>query len=698
MAEKRTFDVGAFLGDQGIKLQGVDEDGQYKVVDKSGQERKLDVRGMLKGMGVDERQVNIEFNTPDNALDESPVGMVDRAKLALGNTKGQIGYLKSKYEDVKVHEDKGVLVKNKGVWQRVDGAGMDPWELTKDVVEGAVSFLPSAAAATVGGAKGAATGFAIGAAAGTPAPIVGNFAGGVIGGTIGGIVGAGAGGAAAEGMRSSLGRLAGTYDSTPEEQLKDIGLEFLFNAGGQTVGLGVKPTLGLLNKGVKQLAAKTGANKLGNASLDVLADVLGRTTGAGPVNTRILFDSPDDVVGALSKSKNGAGSVNDMMLSLRKEQLGDVTRLVEDAPRALSRKFGQLVDDLAVGVDDAAEVDVGGVVKRAQQALVAKGYGKLVAEAVPQMAGKLPSGTRLLGEAGEEVGEKNAKKVFQLLSNNEALKRIVAGQDGKVVDPETMGALKNFIKVVNDMAEAPKATGKESARALMELKRLVNATSDNLAGADAPPTLSAMVDDFRKAIGQEVGGEFHRLGVTDKYVATSNLYTRFGDAVTMARRVAKSENGEEVLLNKLVQGIGANQTYKDFAGDLAELMGDAGKKRLKSISVKEAAKAFAPILPKATLSSLAAPMTAMGATAAGVISPGTAIMAGTQASPRLVMKEVQYMRKALDFVKALPDSQRTQWLTNPDVVRETFKTVLEPAATEEDEIRALLQGEGVVGE
>lgn len=672
---KQVFEIGRWMDDQGITLLGVNESGGYQVRGPDGSEGLLDTDTVLKDLELNPKQFDLEFNNPDQPINESPVSMVDRAKLALGNTKGQLGYLKNKFDDVKVHPDNGLLVKNKGVWQKVDSSGMDAWELTNDLVEGAIGFIPSAVASGVGGAKGAAAGAVAG-------PV------GIVAGSIAGAAG---GGGLAEGIRTSLGRLAGTYEAAPEEQLKDVGIEMLLNAGGQAVGLGVKPTLSMLGKAAKNISKTVGLDKLGNATKDVLAGVWGRTTGAGDVATRTLIDQPDEVVGALAKAKNGAGSIADIQTHLRQDQIEAVNEIVDQAPRALTKKFGQLVDDMVEHVDDVESVDLGGVIKRAQQTLVQKGYGKIIAE--PQSLA-LKRGMGIAGDLSQATPEESSK-VFQLLSNNEALKKITAGESGVALDDQTRAALKNMAEFTNELALAKSAKGKNAARALMEIKKNVNAMARNVARPDSPPALQSFVKDFKDSVINEIGGEFHRLGVTDKYVATSNLYERFADSVDVARRISQSENGSEVLLNKLIQGTGANQTYKDFAKDMAELLGEAGNQKLKSITVKEAARNFAPILPKSTLGQFTATGLGAGALAAGGVSAPVAGAVAAQTSPRIVMRQVQYMNKALDLLKALPDSQRAQWLRDPNLVRETFKAVLQPAQDEDQNIDQLLQQAGV---
>ena len=252
---KPIFDMGKFLESKGLTFAGIDDAGNYNVVSEDGRQGTVDVAGMTKAMGIDTSKMDIEFNTPDAAQDSSPVGLWDRTKLALGNTRGQVNYLKSKYQDAGYVDGKGLVVKDRGVWRKVDQSSMDPWELTKDIVEGAVSIIPNAVAAAEGAAAGAAVG-------GPAAPVTA---------AIGGIIGAGLGGAAAKAGDTILGRLAGTYDATPEENLRDIGYDALLSAGGQAVVAGAKPALSMLGKAVKNIASKAAP-----ASKEILIDTIAR--------------------------------------------------------------------------------------------------------------------------------------------------------------------------------------------------------------------------------------------------------------------------------------------------------------------------------------------------------------------------------------------------------------------------------------
>jgi hypothetical protein len=643
---KPTFDVGGFLKAQGLAFAGMADDGSYQVQTPEGATVTMDVGGYLKSKGVPVEKLDLEFNNPEEALDTSPVSLGDRAKLALGNTRGQIAYLKNKFEDASYHPDKGLVVRERGVWKAVDTSTMDAHELTADILEGAVSLAPSIAGSAVGAAKGAVVGAPAGPA----------------GAVAGGIVGAGLGGGAGEAVRGTLGRLVGTYDATPEETLKDIGWETLLNAGGQAVALGIKPALSHFVKAARNIG------RAPEAARAPLADVIGRTTGAGPEATMVMFSNPERVTKEIVRGKVRYGGEIGLIEGMKRENIQTVERLVARAPKALTHKFGELVDDLAGSVDGTFSADVGAVVRGAWDDLATKGYGKVATEG---------AGTQ-------------SKQLFQLLSTKEGLERIIGGKAAHLMDAETEAAVNRMVSVMNDAATAGKASGANGVRALMELKRTVNQTARNLSGGQAPAVLKSFVDDFRKALSQQIGNSFKQAGVADKYLATSNLYESFADAVNMARRTAQSENGGEVLLNKLLQTSGAQTTYKDFAGQLAALMGKRGEAMLASIRVKDAASKFGRTLPKWTLGSIGTGAGAATAAATGILSPGAALVGALHASPRLVLREAReiqrlshYAKQLADFTRNLSPGARTQWLMSPDAVNASIRAVVDAYGSED---------------
>jgi hypothetical protein len=187
---------------------------------------------------------------PSSPINKSPVSEEDRAILTTGNGKGKVNYLRKKFEDVTEDEHGDLLVKDKGLWHRVDPnqlGDVDPWEATKKIAgtllkNNPVTFLANLHPATaesikeklkdvpsytlddvkeqvsearkdvadlydvalVGGA--AAAGAAVGTATATPG--------------LGSIAGAAAGGMAGEAYRTSLGACTAPTTPPPKSKLR----------------------------------------------------------------------------------------------------------------------------------------------------------------------------------------------------------------------------------------------------------------------------------------------------------------------------------------------------------------------------------------------------------------------------------------------------------------------------------------------
>jgi hypothetical protein len=676
MAKQGTFDMGAFIADQGLELVGVGVDGNYRVKDADGNEGVFDVDAALKDQGFSRNQVELQFNDPSKAVDGtalSGVGLVDRAKLALGNTRGQIGYLKKKFEDATFSEENGLVVKHKGVWHKVDKDGMDPWELTKDIVEGAISFVPSAVASGVGAAKAAV-------AAAPAGPLAAAAAG---------VVGAATGGGAAEGVRTSLGRLVNTYDATPEEQLKDIGLEALLNAGGQTVAAGAKPAFSMLAK-----AGKAIAETADPAVKELFAAVVGTTTGAGQNAARILWQDPDGVAMASKKALQAAGDDALQAVNILKaEQVAEAKRLAEMARPRLRQVAQKLDDDLMDAIPDNFEGDVSELVRGMLRKMEEAGLGAFddVKKAVSGLAERKartpdPKDFKFRLRSFEEIEELIAQRKVNMQGiTREAL--------------DTMG---KFVEQANMYARRPSVSGKAAAKDALDVRRALNNVFFTLKDSADGTTMASisqfsadldnqLVELFTKS-GSKLGAERGKL-IGDRFNAMRDTYKRYADVVSEAERFAAEKNGSEVFLNKIVSVPGSQATAKGDLDLLVELTGEEGKRLASSIARKEGAKGFTRIWPNPSkLTAALAGGAAVYGAQSGDLDGATVAGATAIASPRLAMKQVMYGKKFLGFLQSLTPKARAEWLRSPQLVDATLREVTKGLADEAG-IREQLLGE-----
>jgi hypothetical protein len=362
--------------------------------------------------------------SPQSPLNKSPVDVTDRIKYAFGNKEGIVKDLKTKFEDVTQDKYGNYIVKSQGLWHRVDPKGLgdgDPWQRTKELVADAADVVPKAWA---GAAMGATTGVLAGALAGGVGAAPGAVAGAIIGGagailsdagseeiqnvvegntgklgTAAAILGA-AGVATKEGRamikgvgipaavvsggaelaRTSLGRLVGTYDATPEQQLKDVGLEALMTLGGETISAGVKPTFKMLAKAGNALV------NLPSTSKDVVANGLGTMSPAGASNIRTYLDEAPQVNKWFSLAKADAKqNGEDLEKTLTRQGIEQVKMMANDAPKANSAIYRKFQGQILNSVDDNFKSSADDVSRALYMNFEQGGLGQFVKD-VPQYA------------------------------------------------------------------------------------------------------------------------------------------------------------------------------------------------------------------------------------------------------------------------------------------------------------------------
>jgi hypothetical protein len=647
MAQK-TFNLERMMADNNWTLKGQTEPGLYQVTTSDGQEKTFNAKKFFADQGVDFSSLAVKANSPETALNISPVGILDRGALALGNAKGKLGYLKNKFDDVRYDNDKGLVVNNKGVWQTVDPSGLgdgDAWDMTKELVKDVVDMgdvAASAVASGIGAAKGAALGTLAGPA----------------GAVAGGLLGAAAGGGASEGLRSSLGRLAGTYQATPEEQLQDVGIEALLNMGGEAVGLGAKATLGMIGKSFKNIGANAA-----EASKDMLSEALGKITGAGPQATRTMMDQTDQVIKEIAQAKSSSRTVSGMVDTLRDQQLKTAEQILNDAPKALTSQFGKLKSQL---VSEAANMPSTHIGKIASDALTGI-----------EQAGIL-----------KRTADKEGNIIFKVMDDESAIKLRNQGQNAAILAPTVQAELKPIVDQLNKFTKLGEFKGSQAAATLMDLKKTINDVYRDMVGPTTSPSVKGLLDDFKTRFSQGIGQAFDSAGLTPQYMSTVNIYQKYADAVGMARRMAQQENGAENFVKKLVSDSGANRTLKDLAQDLSMLMGKEGSDKINSITTKEAAKSFSSWLPRTGLASQAG----VGAAIAAAPATGGASLAAIPAtSPKLMLNAVNYGQKGLKLIQSLNPAQRIQMLQNPELLGTFLRTTMTAASDQEKLTQQLTQ-------
>lgn len=393
MAEKPQFDAAGYFESQGLKFKGVDPEGKALVEDESGQKGTYDVKSLLKSEGLDEN-ADITYNTHEDPLNESPVGVIDRLKLSFGNTKGSVAYLKSKFQDATVDSRGDLVVKDQGAWKRVDldGLGDDEgWKVSEML--GDVADIGGDALVGAGGLAGAIGGGGI-ASVGTAA----------------------AGSGVAGGIKNVLGRVAGTYDATPSEFVKDVLIDTAMGMAGEGIVLGGKAFVGpALKRGFTKLS------NLGEASQDILAKTFAAAdpeTGAGTFRTimqrgREIVDGMTSVNDRAAKmaSSRGAQGAEAGVSETATELAGKI--LYKDTVDAAK----PLVTDIQSNLSNFYEKEIQGAFK---ESLDANAFQEAKANVKQYGAEALNQVNAFFNESGllTEISERTAKTSRKATSNS----------------------------------------------------------------------------------------------------------------------------------------------------------------------------------------------------------------------------------------------------------------------------------------
>jgi hypothetical protein len=650
----KVFEATDYLNQQGIKVTGAISNGVYEVETDDGKKGTLDLNEVLREQGIGTKGMQYEVNTPDSPLEVSPIGMVDRAKLALGNEAGKLEYLKKRYNEVKYVPEKGIVVRNHGIWQTVDPEGLgegDAWERTKELAKDVIDLgdIALAAGASTAGAVGGATL-----------------------GPVGAMGGAAAGGGVAETLRTSLGRLVGTYKATPQEQIEDIGIEAILNLGGEGLALGAKPAL----KGIAN-AFKNIGKAAPEASKEIIAQSLGKLTGVGSEATRLMMDNPDEVIANIAKAKRVARTTGEVVDNLADEQIKTGTQILEKAPEALDRLYTAKKMELAKAAAGMGEVNMGNVVKTTLNQL--------------EQDGVLMS---------QELS--NGKKIFKIIDDQTAVQRANAGLPTIDLSPLAQKELMPIINKLNILQNRGAAKGSEAAMQLLDLKKGVNAVARDYDTFNTTPATKRVAAQIKSSLDNVIGGQFEQHGLTDTYLNTMNVYKEFADVVDEARAI--SDNGKKTInfVQRIVADTKASKAYKDLTEKLIQLMPEA-KEQFDSIQAKEVAKAFTPWLPRTGFTAQA---TLAGSALAGAtINPVAGLAAAAATSPRLSLGATKmlsdglsYGRKGLDLIQSLTPQQRFKLLEQPELldtfIRTTFSAGQMQRQATEDLVKGAVQGGG----
>lgn len=659
--------------------------------------------------------------SPRTALNKTPLTAFDRFKLSMGNEKGNIEYLSKRFDAVEpISGETGELaVKKDGKWFRVDpksGDIRDPWELAKNYINNPGEFVGDMAdlgPIGIGVGAAAAAGAALGAA-----PVAAATAAGL--------------GAAT--LRTSLGRVIGTYDATPAEQAWDIAFETLLNAGMTKIGLGVKPTASKIAETLGPLAARF------KDTVDELApDTVKRTAAAVAESPKALFkkvfagysvgiDNFDTMVQNPTKvsslmrrldAKTG-GNVSAYHDEAARFQLNEVQSIAENSRNIMSQIYGSMKNKILDGVDDSFSANFDDAINTSYREAISKGIGKIVVKSTSKAPGEkdwitgiikegaeIESSRSLVGKEAAEYLAKNGLKNarFQLLSQNEMSSAIKAGAELKdelgflAADSEAYALIRSFYDDLGKFSGASKRTGRQAAQDLLSFKKIAAERAWSLANsekAQSLPGVKRILDSSRTEIDKSIRNGLSKSGVGglfDEMNATySNLNKEFAPLLQAAERYKKT--GDQKVYEGLLSAFLAKpgkQASKRFAVDAA--IEAAEKHGLKAMSknlansklkvqVGEAAKAFNPLKPsQMKADALGVSVVGMGAYAAATANPallGAVALGQTLRSPKTAMLGVgltQAMSKGQAFLSKQTPELLDQFFSSPQAIN-TFNQAI----------------------
>lgn len=680
--------------------------------------------------------IPVEFSggSPATAMNKSPLSTMDRFKLSLGNEQGNLKYLQQKFEQVapipgkdgKPTKDLAVL--QNGTWHRVDpasGEGMDAWDIAAEYVKDAADLAPIGAGIGVAAATNVAT-------SGMSVP-----------------ASAAIGGATTALLRTSLGRIVGTYDATPAEQAWDLAFETLLNVGGAKVVAGAKPTAAKVSKWIEPLATKfkdvvddvtpegvTVAAKAVANSPKVMFKKFFSALSVGEDNFDLAVQHTKHLQKIMNDSyaKNGSSNIAGYHDDITSQQATVVKDIAQNSRNILSQVYGKMRNKIMDSVGDNFSADFDEALKSTYSDTIKKGLGRLVITSqkvtkgekdfltgmakpdVVEDVSRSLTGTEAL-EYLAANGLKNAK--FAMVPQKELQSAIRQGADlGNefavlASDDEAYKLISSYYSDLNIFAGSAKRSGRKAVEALLDFKKLAADKSWSLANSEKAadlPGIKAILDNSRTSMDRSIRAGLDRAGVATQFDKLNKTYSdlseSFAPLLNANHRFKQKPDMKvyETLLGQFLAKPG-KQVSKRYAVDAAINAADEHgltqlSRKMKvdklQIQLREAAKAFNPLKPtgikdgkiRAGMGIFAAQAALMGQPALAVALGGGAILT----SPALAKAGVMLtngMSKGQHMLHKMPKDQLDKFLANPDAIKTFTNAIIQTPLVHQDAKRAL---------
>lgn len=620
-------------------------------------------------------------SSPDRPLNRAPDGASwERFKLSFSNKSmpDRIKYLEESYgkDNVKATKNNNLTVKrDDGKWYQLDpiGMGEGAWhekalEATRDVLADNADIALSIGATV--------------ATAGAGAPLMAGLTGARA-------VGMAAALGAQQGIISGaskvvMGRLVGTYDSTPEQMAKDVGVEMLFGMGGNAFIPGVKYGA----KEFGRMFAKTGAVIEKTASPGVkeaLPKALAFTSGQPLeitdqwVNNGVKVGQQaakygEDSAGALLQSVQDTKTLAHAVIKAR-NAMGD--KIYGDFAKEAGKDFTPFVGRMFNTADVATDIP-----------LLGKGIlkwdgikGELALNSIDDITKADP-----INLFKDPMNRRVIKPVLDIVNdfNKLPIQSGEAGAKNFILFQQKLGAA---VRQAEAIALAP---GRNMGEALMEVKALkaqlqtqwVNKAVD----ASKAPELAAKLTGVNKqwAMMKEQIAPFEdavRKGMKDKSL---DPYRALFDQTINSSKI-NSKNA--VMKDQLKQTIEMMTPYSKGV-DLADIVDTMGARKAALASVPWSRGGLDNAF-------------ATGAIASGNVA---AMTAAAVRSPRISYKVSQLANssyKGLETLRSFTPPMKQAMLTSKEAIDKYFGTILNAPSIETQtalQLQQMLQGGGQNGQ
>lgn len=599
-------------------------------------------------------------SAPETALmkappDEKLQTFMDRLKLSFGTFSGdmpaekQVKWLQDKYgpDSAALSKGNNVTIKGKdGLWYQLDpsGAGNGSWgekifERTADIVadnSSAALGLGIALAAPVAAAAGGASASLAALTAAAPSLLATGAASGL----------------ASSAVKASLGRAFGTYTASPEDMIKDVGVETMLMAGGNVVAPGLMltgRTMGaMFVRGAQKIASLPGTIK------ETMATMHSTLSGASKESFETALNYPKEYGAMLIKHGEDASS----MLNANIKSTADLAR---ETTSAMHTFYRQGIDDIATGAGEHFSPKIGQEINAQFEGLVQKGIMNKVEES---------GSIKYVLKSPTEIAKTSPTLVDELEKNN------------------AHGLMKDYVNYLQKWSSKESATGKAGVDQYFKFKSGVNDIVDDI---------------FTKSQTSGANQTFQNIKTINNQLK-SNIVTSTVDgtkSAEFAQKLVSLEKDYGDMKNKLypllnaVKKAAKKGSDTDFATVFSTMFKDA-KMTPKAAQAKEtieyALNKLAPFSkgnPAKGIESIAdavqgirlrkaatelTPWLREGATArvgmVGAVATGNpVIMSGIAlTSPRLNLKVAQVASsffEGMNWMKALPKEQVAQIMTDP---------------------------------